>query len=84
MEEHEILAEARHHLRDVIERQAPLLTANHGLTAEMFTEAVVSQRPVVSFSCKDREDVIEIYLDPQSGALIDLIHIPKQPKRKPR
>lgn len=76
-----MLAKARHHLKDVIERQAPVLKSNLGLTPEMFSEATVSQRPVVTFSCRDREDVIEIYLDPRSGEMIDLIHTPKPPAR---
>ena len=82
MLDYELLAKARHHLKDVIEHQAPVLNSNLGLTAEMFSRAIVSQRRVVTFICDDREDVIEVYLDPSTGEMIDLIHTPEQPKAK--
>ena len=81
MNDHDWIVKARRHLNEVMGRHAAEFEANHGLTAGMFTEATVSDGPVVSFRCVDREDVMEIHLDPRSGDLTDLFHIPEPPKK---
>ena len=82
MKDQELIARARGHLKDLFDRHAEAFKVDHGLTADMFTEATLSQKPVVSFRCSDREDVMEIVLDPHSGDLMDALHIPKRPKKK--
>ncbi len=73
----ELIAKAREHLESTLKLH-PL----PGLQAEMFTEGRIAQVPMVTFGCKDREDVIEIILEPHSGDCLSVTHVPKQPKRK--
>jgi hypothetical protein len=77
MSNDELIGNARHYL-DHLLRSRPAL----GVQLEMFTQARVSQVPVVALECKDREDVMEIFLDPQTGEFLDAIHAPNKPKKK--
>ena len=76
MNDVELIAKAREHLKSILN-----LHSLPGMQAEMFTEGRIAHVPMVSFGCKDRENVIEIILDPHSGDCLSVTHVPKQPKR---
>jgi hypothetical protein len=77
MSNDELVGKARHYLNHLL-RSRPV----PGLQPEMFTQARVSQVPVVALGCKDREDVMEIFIDPQTGEFLDAIHTPNKPKKR--
>ena len=55
-----------------------------GIEPEEFSEVKISETPLamVSFSCKNREDVFNLILNAETGEFVSGVHIPKQPQRK--
>jgi hypothetical protein len=52
-----------------------------GIKAETFVEAGTRQAIIFRFKCKDRGDEVDLVLDSESGAFVQLSHSPGQPER---
>ena len=53
-----------------------------GIKAETFVETRSQQAVIFHFQCKERGDKVEVILDKDSGALVQLGHTPGKPSGK--
>ncbi len=77
MNDAELIAKAREYLNSTMHLQP-----HPWLRPEMFTQARMAHAPMVIFGCNDREDEIEIILDPYSGECLSFTHVPQREKGK--
>lgn len=53
-----------------------------GIKAETFMESGAQQAIIFHFKCKERGDEVEVVLDKDSGAFVQLSHTPGKPTGK--